>query len=116
MPRISPRMAKKMMKRMGMSLDTLDGVKEVIFKMEDKELVIENPDVSILKIQGQKIFQVTGEPSERRLREMEKSFPEEDIQLVAQQSGASVEEAKAALIECNGDLAKAILLLTQQRT
>ena len=109
-------MAKRMMKRMGMSLDKLDGVKEVVFKMEDKELVVENPDVSILKIQGQKIFQVAGEISERKLKKAEKTFPEEDIQLVAQQSGASVEEAKAALMECNGDLAKAILLLTQQRT
>ncbi|MCD6529447.1 nascent polypeptide-associated complex protein [Candidatus Bathyarchaeota archaeon] len=116
MRRFSPRAAKRMMKRMGLTLDTLEGVREVIFKLDDKELVIENPEVSVLKVQGKEIFQVAGEVSERSLSEPEeaKSFPEEDIQLVAQQSGVSFEEAKAALIECDGDLAKAILLLTQK--
>jgi nascent polypeptide-associated complex subunit alpha len=36
---------------------------------------------------------------------------EEDARLVADQTGKSLEEAKNALIECDGDLAKAILLL-----
>ena len=36
---------------------------------------------------------------------------EEDVQLVAGQTGKSVEEARNALIESEGDLAKAILLL-----
>ncbi|HDN62675.1 MAG TPA: nascent polypeptide-associated complex protein [Candidatus Bathyarchaeota archaeon] len=118
MRRLSPRAAKRMMKRMGLTFDRLEGVKEVVFKMEDKELVVENPEVSVLKVQGQEIFQVAGEVSERSLGEPEeaKSFPEEDIQLVAQQSGVSFEEAKAALMECDGDLAKAILLLTQKHT
>jgi hypothetical protein len=34
-----------------------------------------------------------------------------DVQLVAGQTGKSVEEARKALEECDGDLAKAILLL-----
>ena len=114
MRRVSPKMAKKMMKRMGLTLDTLDGVNEVIFRMEDKEMVIENPEVSILKVQGQKIYQVVGEAVERKMEKPTKEIPEEDVQLVAQQSGASLEEARAALIESDGDLAKAILMLTQR--
>jgi nascent polypeptide-associated complex subunit alpha len=38
-------------------------------------------------------------------------FSEEDIQLVADQTGRSLEKAKEALQEADGDLAKAILLL-----
>jgi len=37
--------------------------------------------------------------------------PEEDVRLVADQTGKSLEEARKALEECEGDLAKAILLL-----
>ena len=36
---------------------------------------------------------------------------EEDVKLVADQTGKSIEEARKALEECEGDLAKAILLL-----
>ena len=39
------------------------------------------------------------------------TIPEEDVRLVADQTGKSVEEAKRALEETEGDLAKAILLL-----
>jgi nascent polypeptide-associated complex subunit alpha len=38
-------------------------------------------------------------------------FSEEDVRLVADQTGKSLEKAKEALEECQGDLAKAILLL-----
>ncbi|MEM2420009.1 MAG: hypothetical protein QXL38_03375 [Candidatus Bathyarchaeia archaeon] len=38
-------------------------------------------------------------------------MPEEDVRLVADQTGKSLEEARKALEECEGDLAKAILLL-----
>ena len=39
------------------------------------------------------------------------TIPEEDAQLVADQTGKSIEDAKRALEESDGDLAKAILLL-----
>jgi len=39
------------------------------------------------------------------------SFSEEDVQLVADQTGKSLEKAREALKEADGDLAKAILLL-----
>lgn len=39
-------------------------------------------------------------------------FSEEDVDLVAQQAGVDREKARSALIEANGDLARAILLLT----
>ena len=39
-------------------------------------------------------------------------FSEEDVDLVAQQTGVDREKARKALIEAKGDLARAILLLT----
>ena len=62
---------------------------------------------------GQKIFQVTGEVSERTLEGQAAGaiVAEEDVQLVADQTGKSMEDAKRALESSDGDLAKAILLL-----
>lgn len=111
--RMSPRNAKRMMQRMGMNMGEMPDVKEVIFRTSDKEIVVENPQVAVLDMQGQKIFQVTGEVNERALETQtaKATIPEEDAQLVADQTGKSMEDAKRALEASDGDLAKAILLL-----
>jgi len=112
--RVSPREAKRMMQRMGLSMGEMPDVQEVIFKASNKEIVVENPQVAILDLHGQKIFQVTGERVTERAVEKEVArvtIPEEDVRLVADQTGKSVEEAKRVLEETEGDLAKAILLL-----
>ncbi len=110
---MSPRNAKRMMQRMGMNMGEMPDVQEVIFRTSDKEILVENAQVAVLEMQGQKIFQVTGQVSERGLNKQEAMLviAEEDAQLVADQTGKSVEEAKRALEESGGDLAKAILLL-----
>ena len=111
--KMSPRNAKRMMQRMGMNMGEMPDVKEVIFKTSDKEIVIENAQVAVLEMQGQKIFQVTGQMSERALETETAAvtIPEEDVQLVADQTGKSLEDAQRALESSDGDLAKAILLL-----
>ena len=98
---------------MGMNMGEMPDVHEVVFKTSDKEIVIENAQVAVLEMQGQKIFQVTGLMSERSLetKEVAVTFPEEDVQLVADQTGKSLEDAQRALESSDGDLAKAILLL-----
>ena len=101
------------MQRMGMNMGEMPDVQEVIFKTSDKEIVIENAQVAVLEMQGQKIFQVTGQMSERALETETAAvtIPEEDVQLVADQTGKSLEDAQRALESSDGDLAKAILLL-----
>ena len=105
---MSPRNAKRMMQRMGMSMGEMPDVQEVIFRTSDKELVVENPQVAVLDMQGQKIFQVTGEVTERALEKQaaKVTIPEEDARLVADQTGKSMEDARRALEESDGDLAK----------
>jgi nascent polypeptide-associated complex subunit alpha len=103
-----------MMQRMGMNMDGIPDVEQVIIRTSSKEITIEQPEVAILQVQGQKIFQVVGGTVTERAPERSVSSPvvsEEDARLVADQTGKSVEEAKRALEECEGDLAKAILLL-----
>jgi len=111
--KMNPRNAKRMMQRMGMNMGEMPDVEEVIFKSSDKELVVENPQVAVIDMGGQKIFQVTGQVTERALEGEKESVEilEEDAQLVADQTGKTLEAAKRALEQSDGDLAKAILLL-----
>jgi len=110
--RVNPREAKRMMQRMGLNMDAMTDVEQVIIKTSSKEITIEEPEVAMLEMQGQKIFQVTGgKITEKTAERKPSSFAEEDVKLVADQTGKSVEVARKALEECQGDLAKAILLL-----
>ncbi len=116
MKSFSSRQARRMMKRMGLSLDQMPDVEEVIIRTSTKEIVIEDPQVSVINMKGQKIFQVAGVVTEREKAEGVKpkvKIPDEDVQLVAQQAKVSLERARVALEETEGDLAQAILLLTQ---
>jgi len=109
--RVNPREARRMMQRMGMNMNEVADVKQVIIKTSSKEITIEEPGVAILEMQGQKIFQVTGGKMTEKIVERKLTVPEEDVRLVADQTGKNPEEARKALEESGGDLAKAILLL-----
>ena len=113
---MSPREAKRMMQRMGLSMGEMPDVQEVILRTSTKEIIVESPEVALLEMQGQKIFQVTGGKVTEKEIEVEKVkkkvvVPEEDVRLVADQTGKSMEEARRVLEETEGDLARAILLL-----
>ena len=118
--RVNPRQARRMMEKMGMKMDAVADAKEVIIRRENTELVIENPQVTVMQFQGQEIYQVVSASSYERpikgIEESEKEKPvqvsDEDVQLVAAQAGVSYEKAKQALLQTNGDLAQAILNLS----
>jgi len=111
--RVSPREARRMMQRMGLSMNPMD-VQEVILRTKEKEITIENPEVAVLEVQGQRIFQVVGGEITEKTIETKITIPEADVQLVAQQAKVSLDQARAALKQTNGDLAQAILLLSQR--
>ena len=115
MRRISPREAKRLMKRMGLSMGPMPDVQQVILKTSTKEIIIEDPEVAVMNMHGQKIFQITGEKIVEKAIEKKVTIPEEDVQLVAQQAKVSIEQARAALEQTKGDLAQAILLLSQTK-
>lgn len=115
MRRVSPREAKRLMKRIGLSMGAMPDVVEVILKTATKEIIIENPEVAVMDMRGQKIFQIMGEKIVEKPIEKKVAIPEEDVQLVAQQAGVSPEQARAALEQTEGDLAQAILLLSQTK-
>jgi nascent polypeptide-associated complex subunit alpha len=109
--------AKRMMQKMGMKIDEIAGVTEVLIRTTTREIVIEEPAVTSIVVQGQKMYQITGGSVRERTPSAQAApaeVPEEDAKLVAAQTGKTIDEAKAALKESGGDLAEAILKLKQQ--
>jgi nascent polypeptide-associated complex subunit alpha len=109
--------AKRMMQKMGMKIDEIDGVTEVLIRTATREIIIKEPVVTSVVVQGQRMYQVTGGSAHERVPSAEAAqpeVPEEDVNLVVTQTGKTVDEAKAALKESGGDLAEAILRLKQK--
>jgi nascent polypeptide-associated complex subunit alpha len=107
-----------MMQKMGVKMDELPDVTQVIIKTPTKDIVIETPTVTMVTVQGQAMYQIAGgEVSESQPQPVSTSVPLEiDVQLVAQQTGKSLDESRKALTEAGGDLARAILILKGQQT
>ncbi len=113
---MSPRKMKGMLKSMGIDIEELEGVKEVVIRMPDKEIVIENASVAVMDAHGVRSYQISGDVSERPIsgiahEEPVLEIPDSDVELVVAQTGAKPEDAKAALQEARGDLAAAIMRL-----
>jgi len=123
---MSPKQIERMMKKMGIEQKDVDGVKEVIIRFADREWVISNVQLTMIKQAGSESFQMSGTKSERGLSgsvesksdvtpevkiEKKIEIPMEDAALVASQTGVDIQVAKQALEETGGDLAAAILKL-----
>lgn len=94
------------MKQMGISQEDIDASKVIIERENGKRIIIKNPVVAKIKIQGKESFQISGEVSE------EISISEQDIRMVMEKTGHSREDCEKAL-EKTQDLAEAILELSE---
>jgi nascent polypeptide-associated complex subunit alpha len=102
-----------MMKKQGINIEDLDDVQEVIIKTSSKTLIFKDVQVTCMEVQGQKTYQIAGEPEEMS---SDSEIPQADIELVAAQAGVSESEAKAALEECGGEPAEAIIKLMSEKS
>ncbi len=105
------RQFRRMFDKMGLNMNQMNDVEEVIIKTVSKDIIIKKPTVAEIQAQDSTIYQVVAEDIEEIEKEVKK-FNEEDVMLVAQQAGVSKEEAEKALEEAEGDLARAILMLS----
>ncbi len=108
-PGMNPRKMKQMMKQLGMDVRTVEDVQEIVITTPKGRYVFDQAEVAIMKMQGVTTWQITGEP---RYEEGETPIPEDDIRLVAEQAGVSIECASQALAESKGDIADAIMKLS----
>ena len=107
---INPRQMNQMMRKLGISVKNIDNVEKIIIQTDSKEYIFKDAEVTVMDAKGQKTYQITGNPI---IRDRADDTLKEDIKLVMDQTGKSEEEAKKALEDSNGDIAEAILKLSQ---
>lgn len=108
--KINPKQLEKMAKRMGIQTSPIEA-EEVIIRTPDKDIVINNPQVSKVNMMGQETWQITGEAEEKPRQ----PFSNDDIDTVVNQTGASREEVTEALEAAHGDLAEAIMKIKEKK-
>ena len=110
MPNIDPRQLKRMMDSMGIKSTEIEAEK-VVIQAKDRDIVIEDPQITAIDAQGSRSFQITGTVREvARIAAAEIS--EDDVKMVSEQSGINdIEKARKALEESGGDIAGAIMRL-----
>ncbi len=111
-PGMNPRKMQQMMKQMGIQQSELNA-KKVIIQLEDKNLIINNPSVQKVNMMGQENYQISGNVTEEQ-HDTAPTISQEDIQTVMDQAGVNQEIAKAEIEKADGDLAQAIMNLTQE--
>jgi len=109
--RIDRRQMERAMRQMGVKMDELEGVREVVIKLADREIVIPNAQVTRTDMAGQRSYQVSGQEFERK---PESEPSEDDVKLVMEQAGVEREAAMQVLKETGGDIAEAILKLKEK--
>ena len=106
---MNPNQMKGMMKKMGIAQTEIDSEKVIIEKKDGSKMIIHNPSVMKISMQGQISFQISGDVSEET---EEIKVSEEDIETIINKTGCTKEIAKKTL-EKTGDLAETILELTE---
>lgn len=116
------RMQSRMLQGMGLDVEELGKAVEVTLDFGEKRLVVKEPSVISMTLEEEKVFQVVGgtvseeEKEEGEAPREEVAVSDDDVAIVAAQAGVSLEEARIGLIEAQGDLARAILLLKSRGT
>jgi nascent polypeptide-associated complex subunit alpha len=100
---------KQMMDKMGMSMESLEGVERIVISTAKGDYVFDAAEVVAMTLQGVRSFQITGEP---RFEAKAPAISDEDVRLVMEQTKAPEDKVRKTLTETKGDIAEAILKLT----
>jgi len=111
LPGMNPRKMQQMMKQLGIQQVDVPAT-EVIIRTADKEIIITNPSVARVNMMGQENFQISGDIEEHELSTTP-DISADDVKTVMEQANVDEETAKKAIEEAEGDLAQAIMNLSQ---
>ena len=98
------------MKQLGIKQENIPA-KRVIIEKSDSRIIIEEPSVIKVNMQGQETFQISGNIKETEESE-DKEALEKDISTIIEKTGKSREEVALTLEKNNGDIAATILELS----
>ncbi|MCI0503783.1 nascent polypeptide-associated complex protein [Candidatus Micrarchaeota archaeon] len=102
---MDPKKMQALMKQMGIRSEEIEALKVTIETPSGSSIIIEEPQVTKITMQGQASFQIAGNVR------VEEKAPADDIKMVMEQTGCNEEDAKAALEKSGGDIAQAIVSL-----
>ncbi|WP_458185123.1 nascent polypeptide-associated complex protein [Haladaptatus sp. NG-WS-4] len=117
---LNPRKMQQMMKQMGIDVDDVDAEEVIIRTGDGEELVFSDPEVTRMDARGQQTYQIVGDAETREASgdsgaggadtddAAASDVPDADVEIVAQRTGASEDEAREALEATDGDLAAAV--------
>jgi nascent polypeptide-associated complex subunit alpha len=141
---MNPKQMDAMMRKMGITTETVKAT-EVIIVKPDGNIHIKDPNISIMTVQGERTWQITGrevagakdeklpmkgvkapeakvKPKEATPEKSHEERPragpvyaEQDVTLVMDQTGCSEKEARKALEAADGQPAEAILHIMSKR-
>jgi nascent polypeptide-associated complex subunit alpha len=106
-PGMNPSQMKAIMKQMGIKQEEIDALR-VIIQKEEENIIIENPSIIKVNMQGSESFQISGDVR----TENKEKFSEEDVRIVIEKTGVSESDARKSLEKHNGDLSEAIIELS----
>ena len=117
---INPKKMQAMMKQLGIKQEDIDA-ERVIIEKSDGKIIIEEPSVVKVNMQGQETFQISGNIREESIEEGSEEEGEsdeenkvqldKDIQTIMEKTGKNKEEVALALEKNEGDIAATILEL-----
>ena len=107
MPGVNPAKMQAMMKQLGIKQEEIDALR-VIIKKQDENIIIENPNVVKINMQGNESFQITGDVHTESKQE---GFSEQDIKMIIEKTGASEKKVRESL-DKTSDIAETIMELS----
>ena len=107
---MNPKKMQAVMKQMGINQSEIDA-NRVVIECDDKKIIIDEPSVVKINMQGQENFQISGDVSEIAVEEdsEEEDTSDEDVAVIVEKAGCSEDEARSALEKADGDLTEALL-------
>lgn len=104
---MNPKQMEKMLKQMGINSKEISA-KRVVIECEGENIIISEPQITEIAMQGQKSYQIQGKVF------VEPALNEDDIKMIMGQCSCDRQKAIDALKKSNGDIAQAILDLKGQ--
>ncbi|MEI7719559.1 MAG: nascent polypeptide-associated complex protein [archaeon] len=108
---INPKQMQGMMKKMGIAQTEINA-RRVIIECGDKKIILDDPSVLKVSMQGNVSYQISGpERIEAAKEEPVEEFSDDDVKMVMEKTHKSRDEVIDFLKKNDGDIALAIIAL-----
>jgi len=115
-PGLNPKKMQAMMKQLGIKQEDIDA-ERVIIEKSDGKIIIEEPSIVKVNMQGQETFQISGnireETGEEEAEKEDSEQTDKDIQTIMEKTGKDKDEVALCFEKNDGDIAATIMELSE---